>query len=111
MDFCGRCGTKLIIRYQKDEASKLCPKCGFTEKVKREAVLSTTVERESRSEPITVVGKEADELRTLPTTEMTCPKCGNEEAYWWTVQTRGADESPTQFFRCSNCSYVWREYS
>jgi len=111
MDFCPRCGTRLVVRHQKDQASRLCPKCGFTEAVKREPMLSETVEKERRREPITVIDVDADKLKTLPTTEIDCPKCGNPEAYWWTVQTRGADESPTQFFRCSRCGYVWREYS
>ncbi len=111
MDFCETCGTKLVVRYQKDQASRLCPKCGFTETIEREAVLSETVEKERGAEPITVIDIEAGKIRTLPTTEIDCPKCGNEEAFWWTVQTRGADESPTQFFRCSKCGYVWREYS
>jgi DNA-directed RNA polymerase subunit M/transcription elongation factor TFIIS len=27
------------------------------------------------------------------------------------VQTRGSDESSTQFLRCTKCSYTFREYS
>jgi DNA-directed RNA polymerase subunit M/transcription elongation factor TFIIS len=27
------------------------------------------------------------------------------------VQTRGADESSTQFLRCTKCNYTFREYS
>jgi DNA-directed RNA polymerase subunit M len=26
------------------------------------------------------------------------------------VQTRRADESATQFFRCTKCGHTWREY-
>jgi len=42
---------------------------------------------------------------------MECPKCGNNQVYVWQVQTRGADESSTQFFRCTKCGYTFREYS
>ena len=37
---------------------------------------------------------------TLPTTTTECPKCGNNTAFWWMLQTRSADEATTQFFRC-----------
>ncbi|MCW3991867.1 MAG: hypothetical protein NWE79_04105 [Candidatus Bathyarchaeota archaeon] len=26
------------------------------------------------------------------------------------VQTRSADESPAQFYRCIECGHTWREY-
>ena len=40
-----------------------------------------------------------------------CPKCGNNVAYVWQVQTRSADESSTQFLRCTKCSHTVREYT
>jgi DNA-directed RNA polymerase subunit M len=48
----------------------------------------------------------------LPDTHKKCPKCGHTRAYWWLIQTRAADEPPTQFFRCANqkCRHTWREY-
>ena len=51
---------------------------------------------------------EEDESR--PTTQVTCPRCGNDEAYWHLEQTRAADESETRFFECTECGYKWREY-
>jgi DNA-directed RNA polymerase subunit M len=32
-------------------------------------------------------------------------------AYFWTQQTRGADEPETRFFKCTKCSHTWREYA
>jgi DNA-directed RNA polymerase subunit M/transcription elongation factor TFIIS len=29
----------------------------------------------------------------------------------WIVQTRGSDESSTQFMRCVKCGYTFREYT
>jgi len=40
-----------------------------------------------------------------------CPKCGNDEAFFWTAQMRAADEAETRFFRCTKCKHTWREYS
>ena len=62
-------------------------------------------------ESIAVIDKEVQKLRTLPTVRIECPKCGNRLAYVWQVQTRGSDESSTQFFRCTKCGYTFREYS
>ncbi|MCK4583454.1 hypothetical protein KAU18_09090 [Candidatus Bathyarchaeota archaeon] len=60
---------------------------------------------------IIVIGKKERELSTMPKTKALCEKCGNNEAYWWMVQTRGIDESMTQFYRCTKCGHTWRDYS
>ncbi len=60
---------------------------------------------------VAVIGKEEQKLNTLPTARIECPRCGNNTAYVWQVQTRGADESSTQFMRCTKCNYTFREYS
>jgi hypothetical protein len=36
-------------------------------------------------------------------------RCGNNIAYAWQVQTRGADETSTQFLRFTSCNYTFRE--
>lgn len=48
---------------------------------------------------------------TRPTIKIECEKCGNDEAVWWMLQTRSADEPTTQFYRCTKCQYTWRDYS
>jgi DNA-directed RNA polymerase subunit M len=94
MDFCPECGTRLILK--RDTSGEqvitalICPNCNYSRQIE---------------------AKEATpkEDKTMPTIKIECPKCGNYEAYWWMVQTRGSDESPTQFFRCTKCNYTWRE--
>jgi DNA-directed RNA polymerase subunit M len=66
---------------------------------------------EQQKENVVVIGREEQKIRTLPKTKVDCPKCGHKEAYYWLVQTRGADESSTQFFRCTSCGTTWRENS
>ncbi len=86
----------------------VCPKCGaeqpMTEGIK--------IERETKGDDkIVVIGKKEQNLRTTPQVKAECLKCGNDKAYWWMVQTRGIDESSTQFYRCTKCGYTWRDYS
>jgi DNA-directed RNA polymerase subunit M len=58
---------------------------------------------------VAVIGKEEQELNPMPTIRMDCPKCGNNTANVWLVQTRGSDESSTQFLRCLRCGFTYRE--
>jgi DNA-directed RNA polymerase subunit M len=72
---------------------------------------TTVVRNKKESEKIVVVGQKERKLNTMPKTKIKCEKCENDKAYWWMVQTRSTDESTTQFFRCTKCSYTWRDYS
>jgi len=89
-----------------------CPKCGYTKPPTdvKVATIPKVIEQPPK-ESIAVISKEEQKLRTLPTVRIECPKCGNNLAYVWQVQTRGSDESSTQFFRCTKCSHTFREYS
>jgi len=115
MEFCPNCEARLApTRKKKGKRTFMqlvCPKCGYTKRGEyTPAVVPKVVER-APQESIAVIGKEQQKLRTLPTVKMECPKCGNNLAYAWQVQTRGSDESSTQFFRCTKCNYTFREYS
>jgi len=101
---CKKKGKKAVLQL-------ICPKCSYKKKtVHKPAVIPKVIER-SPQESIAVIGKQEQKLRTLPTVRIECPKCGNNLAYVWQVQTRGSDESSTQFFRCTKCNYTFREYS
>jgi len=106
---------RLVARHDK-KAKKpaihfVCPKCGYKKQsAEKPAVVPKSIERPSQ-DSIAIIGREEQKLRTLPTVRIECPKCGNKLAYAWQVQTRGTDESSTQFFRCTKCNYTFREYS
>jgi DNA-directed RNA polymerase subunit M len=114
MEFCPKCGTRLKPMKKKKKTATLvlaCPKCKYEKTISGEIITPRKVIETSSKEGITVIGKEEQKLRTLPTVKIECPKCGNNTAYVWQVQTRGSDESSTQFFRCTKCNYTFREYS
>jgi DNA-directed RNA polymerase subunit M len=117
MEFCPKCGSRLEPKKAKSgKAASLvlvCPKCGYKkqESSKKVEPEVAKVIQPNPQKLVAVIGKEEQKLRTLPTVRIECPKCGNNTAYVWQVQTRGADESSTQFLRCTKCNYTFREYS
>lgn len=108
MRFCPDCGARLSSGSGETAA---CPKCGKqvrggAEKARRQEVLK----KPSGSDASLKVMDE-ESVETLPTISITCPSCDNNEAVWWMLQTRSADEATTQFFRCTKCNHTWRNYS
>lgn len=102
MKFCPKC--KSLMVYQGDEL--VCRKCGYRGKVDSDEEIVIKVERNKEDVPVL----EGEKLKTLPTTKVICPACGNNEAFWWLRQLRAADESEVRFFRCTKCGKTWREY-
>jgi len=106
MKFCSKCGTVLVV--DRTKQCLICPKCGADEPLESDIVYSKPGSDEDK---IIVIGKKERNLSTTPQVKMKCPKCDNNKAYWWMVQTRGIDESSTQFYRCTKCGHTWRDYS
>ncbi|ADG13264.1 transcription termination factor Tfs [Methanocaldococcus infernus ME] len=100
--FCPKCNNVLL----PSEGKLKCPVCGYTEEGEKEGY--EYKEKLKRKEEIAVI--EGNEIETLPTIKIECPKCGHTEAYWWLQQTRCADEPETRFYRCKKCGHTWREY-
>jgi DNA-directed RNA polymerase subunit M len=120
MEFCPKCGSRLAPKKTKSKTGKeatlvlACPKCGYkkpSQGKKAESKIVAKVVEPNPQQFVAVITKEEQKLRTLPTVRIECPKCGNNSAFVWQVQTRGADESSTQFLRCTKCNYTFREYS
>ena len=97
--FCPKCGSILVSKKGK----LVCSSCG------EEAKEGKIKEKEKKAKKSVAVMKEAPEVH--PKTKAECPKCGHEEAFFWVVQTRSADEPPTRFYKCTKCKHTWREYS
>ncbi|HIJ11877.1 TPA: transcription factor S [Candidatus Woesearchaeota archaeon] len=102
--FCEKCGS--ILR-PKEKAGKkiLYCSCGFTKtKGEETATVTEKVEEVKRVEVI-------EKVEVHPKIRIECEKCKHNVAYYWTMQTRGADEPETRFFRCVKCNHTWREYA
>jgi len=113
MNFCLNCGSRLVPKKVKSKNQALvvlaCNKCGHKLKETYEnlKVNGKTIKHNPK-QFVSVIGKE-DQLNILPTIQVTCPKCDNGSVYAWQVQTKRADESSTQFLRCTRCNYTFRE--
>ena len=83
-----------------------CPSCGHTEEIGDKEQISLK-EKVGNDEEIVAVIEE--DVNTLPLVEVNCEKCGHQKAYFWTMQTRSADEPETKFMKCESCSHTWRE--
>ncbi len=103
--FCPKCGSILRLRDKGGKKVLYCS-CGFTKNLEKDD--STPIKE-------TVVGAKkievVENIETNPKIKATCERCGNNIAYYWTQQTRGADEPETRFFKCTKCNHTWREYA
>ncbi len=104
MKFCPSCE----VRLKKGDSGLKCPQCDYVEGRNKSAAKKPAVEEPGVPE-INVLD-EGEGKETLPTIKIDCEKCGHDEAVWWMLQTRSADEATTQFYRCVKCSHTWRNY-
>ncbi|HSF27941.1 MAG TPA: transcription factor S [Nitrosopumilaceae archaeon] len=104
MKFCPKCEARL--KQDSSDKNSTCPKCGYSEKSTKQRK-QVTIESKSTIDVL----DENEGKETLPTIKIECGKCGHGEAVWWMLQTRSADEPTTQFYRCTKCSYTWRNYA
>jgi transcription factor S len=100
MEFCPKCGA-VLIQKRKNYG---CARCEYSTKDKFKIKTSEKIEERNK---VAVIKKE---MNTLPIVVEKCKKCGNEKAYFWTIQTRAGDEAETKFFKCTKCDHTWREY-
>lgn len=110
--FCPRCGGLMKPVNEGGVYYLVCTRCGYKAKATEEDLrgYGIRVKIGHSEKEKTLVLKEGDEANLPITREVTCPKCGYHEAYYWVVQTRAADEPPTRFYKCRRCGHVWREY-
>ncbi|MCD4759420.1 transcription factor S [archaeon] len=99
--FCPKCGTMML----PEEKKMKCSGCGYSPRGKQDKLVLTEKIALSKKQEIEVQDKKVE---TLPKIKEDCPKCGAKFAYYWTLQTRSADESETRFFECVKCGNRWR---
>ena len=111
MQFC-ECGGLLVPDRQSDGKVQMrCPACGKTISSDSNSKAFEITQKIPHSEQEkTVIIEKPHGIETMPTTNVSCEKCGNNEAVYWQLQTRSADEASTTFYRCKRCGHTWRDY-
>ncbi|MEZ3143429.1 transcription factor S [Halobaculum sp. MBLA0143] len=104
MKFCDDCGSMM----KANDDVWVCGSCGAEEErnAAEETGMSVT---DGQDETEVVDVSDVDDTQVAPTTEVHCPKCGNDRASYEMKQIRAADESETRFFTCTECEHKWRE--
>eukprot|EP01061_Rhynchopus_euleeides_P004203 TRINITY_DN13493_c0_g1_i1.p1 TRINITY_DN13493_c0_g1~~TRINITY_DN13493_c0_g1_i1.p1 ORF type:complete len:108 (+),score=27.55 TRINITY_DN13493_c0_g1_i1:60-383(+) len=106
MLFCPYCATLLLLE-QVDGLRLYCNicgyRCGITEDI--------TVRTEMKNRPVFDLLSEGGAWRhaTKVTAQCKSVECDGDNAYFFEVQTRTAEEPKTKFFKCVSCSHRWRE--
>jgi transcription factor S len=100
--FCPKCGS-LLKRLEVNGKKLMGCSCGFQQDKKG----SATITEKSGAKEVELI----EEIETKPLVDEHCEKCGHGKAYFWSMQTRAADEPETRFFKCEKCKHTWREYS
>jgi DNA-directed RNA polymerase subunit M len=101
MEFCPKCGCVLVEKNKRF----VCARCQY--KAKSKVKIESSEKIKIKPQIGVVTNKDTD---VFPIIAAVCPKCKNQEAYFWTSQTRAGDEAETRFFRCTKCRHTWREY-
>ena len=110
--FCPACGN---ILYLDETKSGLCyrlscPTCPLYFNITKTIVNSFPVTEFGGQDQDEIVDENKSNVHRQKT-EVICPECNNNEAYFFQMQTRSADEPMTNFYECTNtkCKHNWRD--
>ena len=106
--FCPKCSSILVPKNAEGKAQLKCS-CGYSSTDTDSAKITEKIKQKPKHEERHFEAA-AEEKINAPVTDVECPKCHNDKAYYWTRQTRAGDEGETKFHQCTKCKHKWREY-
>ncbi|KAI8992546.1 putative DNA-directed RNA polymerases III 12.5 kDa polypeptide [Pilobolus umbonatus] len=106
MLFCPICANLLLIENDGGQ-SFFCQSCPYVYNIHSRHTSRRVLKRKEVDD---VLGG-AEAWKNVDSTEVTCPKCEHERAYFMQIQIRSADEPSSIFYKCCNeeCQFQWRE--
>ena len=107
MLFCPTCGNLLLIEKTIANYRFYCKSCPYICNINQR--LKNYTKFDKKEVDSIFGGKEAWE--NVSKTDISCPKCSFDKAYFKQIQIRSADEPSTLFYKCANleCAFDWRE--
>ncbi|MEB3774236.1 MAG: transcription factor S [Desulfurococcales archaeon] len=112
--YCPKCGAILYPRVRDGRRELFCRRCGYVEPLDGDVNIyrvKSKIRHSPKDRLVIVSGDQVPPTASLLKGQVTCPRCGGDEVFYWMMQTRSADEPPTRFYRCKRCGYTWREYA
>ncbi|WP_255168040.1 transcription factor S [Natrononativus amylolyticus] len=109
MQFCDDCGS--MMKADGDRMVCADEDCGATSGRDRETEAEFVSTDSQRFDDVIETSEETDVEGKPTTSDVRCPECENEKAYYALQQTASADEPPTRFFKCTECGHRWRGYN
>jgi len=114
-NFCIDCGDLLDFEIINNNSVK-CQKCGGETELDniKNHYIETNDKYELSKIWMNKLKNKEDKLREEQKNERTiidekCPKCGNGQMYYYSMQTRSADEGSTIFYECVKCHYKFNQ--
>ncbi|MBI2105650.1 transcription factor S [Candidatus Woesearchaeota archaeon] len=104
MKFCDKDGG-LLVPDKSGNKKLICINCGKKYPLAKEKVILK--EEIKNKERVEVVDSDVE---INPKIDIECPNCGHGKAFFWSLQTRAADEGETSFYKCTKCNHKWRKY-
>ncbi|KAL1929488.1 hypothetical protein VTP01DRAFT_1626 [Rhizomucor pusillus] len=112
LTFCPECGNLLDLPTADDDIV-LCNLCSFAYKTsgneEEETKVITTSSPHAFQSPLKakrhLVQQSKQPTESAAMIKEKCPKCGNDEMAYHTMQLRSADEGQTVFYTCPKCGY------
>ncbi|KAF8076727.1 hypothetical protein FPV67DRAFT_429838 [Lyophyllum atratum] len=105
MLFCPACANLLVISSETGYNKWACNTCAYEFPITKQMTARTKLKRKETDD---VLG--GDEMWAhADSTMASCDKCNHNQAYFYQLQIRSADEPMTTFYRCTACGHRWRE--
>ena len=112
MSFCPDCGT--ILDPPTDDNIK-CTFCPFECKFHDHPIPPVHTTSAPKQRPTWIddakdaAGDEMENMNKHAVIDEPCPKCGNPELYFYTMQLRSVDEGSTVFYECPKCKHKYSQ--
>ncbi|KAJ1923623.1 RNA polymerase III C11 subunit [Tieghemiomyces parasiticus] len=107
MFFCPQCFNMLVNDMAGEHHAFQCQSCPYQYPITHKLQARTVLQKKEVDD---VMGG-AKAWETADKTEIRCPKCDHDFAYYKQIQIRSADEPMSTFYRCCNeeCQNDWRQ--
>ncbi|RKP16342.1 hypothetical protein ROZALSC1DRAFT_31685 [Rozella allomycis CSF55] len=104
LQFCPECSN--LLDYPGDQSHVTCNTCGYIQSA--QVFENNEVVHESKRDLFVhlIVKEKEERLEEGATIKEKCPKCGNPEMTFHTMQLRSADEGQTVFYTCPKCASI-----